>query len=295
MEKRALGRGLEALLNSTAVESATIMGAMHPTSTTNIEQVLQIPAGLIKTNKYQPRLEFNREKLEELINSIKEKGVIQPVLVRKTPDGYELIAGERRLRAVKAIGIEKIPAIVKNVTDLDMLELSLIENIQREDLNPIEEALSFQKFITDFSFTQEKIAQVLGKDRSTVANTIRLLGLSKKIQDFISNGTITMGHAKALLSLPNEIEQMRVCNLITKKGLSVRETESLVSRRASGAKAIVEIKKEQSIIDIEGQLQQHFGTRVRIIHGKKRGKIQIEYYSTEDMNRILDMLNSKKS
>lgn len=295
MEKRALGRGLEALLTSTAVESATLAGTtVHPTSSTNAEQVLQISTKLIKANKYQPRLEFNREKLDELINSIKEKGVIQPVLVRKTSDGYELIAGERRLRAVKAIGFEKIPAIVKNVADLDMLELSLIENIQREELNPIEEALSFQKFITDFNFTQEKIAQVLGKDRSTVANTIRLLGLSKKIQDFIANAIITMGHAKALLSLPNEIEQMRVCNLIVKKGLSVRETESLVSRRARSTKEPAEIKKEQGIIDIEGQLQQLFGTRVRIIHGKKRGKIQIEYYSTEDMNRILDMLNSKK-
>lgn len=293
MEKRALGRGLDALLKPVAVESASSVAAPQ-SGTANNEHVLQIPTSQIKTNKYQPRLEFNQEKLNDLVNSIKEKGVIQPVLVRKIADGYELIAGERRLRAVKTLGLEKIPAIVKNVVDLDMLEISLIENIQREELNPIEEAAAFQKFITDFSFTQEKIAQVLGKDRSTIANTIRLLGLPKKIQDYISKNTITAGHAKALLSLPTEIEQLRVCNLVVKKGLSVRETEGVVSRRAAGSKPPVEVKKEQSIIDIEGQLHQLFGTRVRIFHGKKRGRIQIEYYSTEDMNRILDMLHSKK-
>lgn len=293
MEKRALGRGLDALLIPAAVESASSIAGPESGGAAN-ERVLQLPTSKIKTNKYQPRLEFNQERLNELISSIKEKGVVQPVLVRKVADGYELIAGERRLRAVKAIGIEKIPAIVKNVADLDMLEISLIENIQREELNPIEEAFAFQKFITDFNFTQEKIAQVLSKDRSTIANTIRLLGLPKKIQDYISKGVITAGHAKALLSLPTEIDQIRVCNLIVRKALSVRETESIVSRKVAGARPPVGVKKEQSIIDIEGQLQQLFGTRVRIFHGKKRGRIQIEYYSTEDMNRILDMLHSKK-
>ena len=293
MEKKALGRGLDALLRPAAVESASSVASPRH-DTTNSEQVLQIPIAEIKTNKYQPRLDFNQERLSELASSIKEKGVVQPILVRRSGDGYELIAGERRLRAVKSIGIDKIPAIVKNVDDLDMLELSLIENIQREELNPIEAAASFQKFITDFGFTQEKIAQVLGKDRSTIANTIRLLGLPKKIQDYISKGSITAGHAKAILSLPSEMEQLRVCNLVVKKGLSVRETENVVARRASGVKAPLETKKDQSIIDIEAQLQQLFGTRIRIFHGKKRGKIQIEYYSTEDMNRILDMLHGKK-
>lgn len=282
IEKRALGKGLGALIQPTE-ERFDSPG----------EKVLQVPISQIKTNKYQPRVNFDSEKLNDLVNSIKEKGVVQPVLVRRTPDGYELIAGERRLRAVKTLGIEKIPAIVKNVTDIDMLELSLIENIQREELNPIEEANAFQKFITDFNFTQERIAKVLGKDRSTVANIIRLLGLPKKIQDFISKGTITAGHARALLSLPTENEQLRVCNLIIKKALSVREAELLVSKRGAPARR-TEPKKEQGIIDIEGQLQQLFGTRVRILHGKKRGRIQIEYYSNEDLNRILDMLASKK-
>jgi len=281
MEKKALGKGLSALIPPKEQEYGSQ------------ESILQIPTSLIRTNKYQPRVDFNQEKLNDLINSIKEKGVVQPVLVRTTPDGYELIAGERRLRAVKTLGFEKIPAIVRNVADVDMLELSLIENIQREELNPIEEGRAFQKLTTDFGFTQENIAKVLGKDRSTVANIIRLLSLPKKIQDYISKGDVSVGHAKAILSLPSEIEQMRVCNLIVKKGLSVRETETMVSRRSFGRRNI-DIKKDQNILDIESQLQQLFGTRVKISHGKKRGRIQIEYYSSEDLNRILTIIQSGK-
>jgi ParB family chromosome partitioning protein len=285
MEKRALGRGLEALIQPKAIDSAT----------QTQEHILQIPLSAIRTNKYQPRLDFNQEKLNDLINSIKEKGVVQPVLVRRVDGGYELIAGERRLRAVKSIGMEKIPAIVKNVSDLDMLEISLIENIQREGLNPMEEAHSFQKFITDFNFTQEKIAKALGKDRSTIANIIRLLGLPKKIQDFISKNMITAGHARAVLSLPAETDQLRLATLIIKKGLSVREAESIASRRALGAKPGEAARKDQNIVDIEASLQQLFGTRVKIMHGKKRGRILIEYYSGEDLNRILDIFRTKKA
>ncbi|MBI4974815.1 MAG: ParB/RepB/Spo0J family partition protein [Candidatus Omnitrophica bacterium] len=283
MEKRALGKGLSALIPPKEVEQG------------QQEKVLQIPLSQIKTSKYQPRVEFNKERLEELISSIKEKGVIQPILVRRSADGYELIAGERRLRAAKALDIERLPAIVRDVQDIDMLELSLIENIQREELNPIEEANAFQKFITDFKFTQEKIAQVLGKDRSTIANTIRLLNLPKKIQEFISREAITAGHAKALLSLPTENEQLRVCNLVIKKGLSVRETENLVARRTAGTKSMGSKKdKDANIIDIENRLQNILGTRVKIFHGKSRGRIQIEYYSNEDLNRLLDIFSRVK-
>ncbi len=282
MEKRALGKGLSALIPT------------MEDSQENKESVLHIQISQIKTNKYQPRLEFNKEKLEELTNSIREKGVVQPILVRRLGEGYELIAGERRLRAVTNLGLDTIPAIIKDVADLDMLEISLIENIQREELNPIEEAIAFQKFITDFNFTQEKIASSLGKDRSTIANTMRLLTLPKKVREFISCGSITAGHAKAILSLPTESEQIRVCNLVVKKGLSVRETESLAARRAGGSEGRkIKIDKSQDIIDLEGQLQQFFGTRVKILQGKKRGCIQIEYYSGEDLNRILDILSDK--
>jgi len=280
MEKRALGRGLSALIPVKEAE------------TDSQEKILQIPTSQIKTNKYQPRTEFNQEKLNELISSIKEKGVVQPVLVRKSQAGYELIAGERRLRAAKSLGLDKVPAIARDVADVDMLEISLIENIQREELSPIEEAHAFQRFVAEFNFTQDKIAKVLGKDRSTIANTIRLLALPKRIQDYISKGTITAGHARALLALPTENEQLRVCNMIVKKGLSVREAEALVARRGSGAKR-ADVRKDQNITDIESRLQQVFGTRVKIFHGKKRGRIQIEYYSNEDMNRILDLMTKR--
>jgi ParB family chromosome partitioning protein len=180
------------------------------------------------------------------------------------------------------------------VSDLDMLEISLIENIQREELNAIEEANAFERFISEFKFTQDKIAQVLGKDKSTVSNTLRLLSLPKKIQDQVSKDAISAGHAKALLSLSTENEQIRVCNLIINKGLSVRETEKLVSRRASGTNKR-EIKTNPGINDVADQLQQALGTRVKIAHGKKRGTIQIEYYSVEDLNRILNIIVPKKA
>ncbi len=283
MEKKALGKGLSALIPIKEPEISAPQSG-----------VLEIPISQIRTNKYQPRTDFKQDKLNDLVNSIREKGVVQPVLARKVQDGYELIAGERRLRAAKTLGLEKIPAILRNVADVDMLEISLIENIQREELNAIEEAVAYQRLVTEFNFTQEAVAKVLGKDRSTVANCLRLLNLPKKIQEFISSGDITAGHAKAILSLPTDITQMSVCKVIMKKGLSVRESEALVTRRLLGSKPAAPRKKDGGISEIENQLQQIFGTRVVIAHGKKRGKIQIEYYSTEDLNRILDMLTGKK-
>lgn len=282
-QNKALGRGLGALIQQTEVQSAS----------TSSETVINIPLSQIRTNKYQPRTEFNQEKLNDLISSIKEKGVVQPVLVRKSQSGgYELIAGERRLRAVTAAGSSSIPAIVKNVEDVDMLEISLIENIQREELNPIEEAHAFQKFITDFKFTQEKISRVIGKNYSTVSNTMRLLTLPKKVQDHISKGEMTAGHARAVLSLPTESDRLRLATLIVKKGFSVREAEAAAAKWSSGGPKRRKAGPDRNITEIENSLQQHFGTKVRIFHGKKRGRIQIEYYSSEDLNRILAMLAS---
>ena len=285
MKKQALGKGLGALIPPREIVFV---------ETEEHKKVISLPLDQVRTNKYQPRVEFSQGKLDELISSIKEKGIIQPVLVRRTIDGYELIAGERRLRAAKSLCLENIPAIIKDVSDLDMLEISLIENIQREELNAIEEANAFERFISEFSFTQEKIARVLGKDKSTISNTIRLLSLPKRIQEQVSKGAISAGHAKALLSLPTEDEQSRVCNLIINKGLSVRETEGLVSRRMSGVKKR-EPKIDSGIETIANQLQQALGTHVKIAHGKKRGSIRIEYYSTEDLNRILDIIMPKKA
>lgn len=285
MEKRALGKGLSALIPEKAPDISAPQSG-----------VLEIPISQIRTNKYQPRMDFKQDKLNDLVNSIKEKGIVQPVLARKTPDGYELIAGERRLRAAKSLGLEKIPAILKNVADVDMLEISLIENIQRQELNPIEEAVAYQRLISEFNFTQDAVAKVLGKDRSTVANFLRLLSLPKKIQDLIMKGDITTGHAKAVLSLPTEEYRMRLCTLIVKKGLSVREAEAIASKRMFASKKPREIKgRDQNIAEIENRLQQVLGTRVVVMHGKSRGQIRIEYYSNDDLNRILDMLTGKKS
>ena len=290
MEKRSsLGKGLGALIppKEVAVAEAPDMPMAG-------ERVIELPVSQIRANRYQPRSAFKEEKIRELADSIKENGVVQPVLVRKTANGYELVAGERRLRAVTALGYDSIPAIVREVSDLDMLELSLIENIQREELNPLEEANAYQRFIDEFSFTQERIAQVIGKDRSTVANTLRLLALPKAIQDFLHNESITAGHAKALLALPTEKAQLRLANLIIKKGMSVREAENAVAKRRLELKG-AEPQREQGVVDIEENLQRLFGTRVRILHGKKRGRIQIEYYSNDDLNRILDINEGKKS
>ena len=284
-EKRALGRGLSALIPQREIVFVK----------NSAETIAQIPLSQIKANKYQPRAEFNKEKLNDLVNSIKEKGVIQPVLVRRTIDGYELIAGERRLRAAAMLKLENIPAIIKDVNDVDMLEIALIENIQREELNSIEEARAFERLTTEFNFTQEKIAQVLGKDKSTISNAIRLLGLSEKIQDHIAKGTITAGHARALLGLPTENERYRVCNIVINKSLSVRETERLVERRRAGAGTQKKpAQRDHNLDSIAAEMQQALGTRVKIFHGKKRGTIQIEYYSVEDLNRISGIITAKK-
>lgn len=284
MANKALGKGLSALIP-----------AKEPDISAPQSGVLEIPISQIRTNKYQPRTDFKQDKLNDLINSIKEKGVVQPVLARKVQDGYELIAGERRLRAAKSLGLEKIPAILKNVGDVDMLEISLIENIQRQELNAMEEAAAYQRLVEEFNFTQEAVAKVLGKDRSTVANTLRLLGLPKKIQDLIMKGDITAGHAKAVLSLPTEEYRMRLATLIVKKGLSVREAEAIASKRmfASKKSRIIE-GKDQNIVEIENRLQQTFGTRVVVIHGKARGQIRIDYYSNDDLNRVLDILTGSR-
>ena len=286
MEKRALGRGLSALIPQREVVFVK----------NSAETIVNIPLSEVKANKYQPRGAFNKEKLNDLVNSIKEKGVIQPVLVRRAIDGYELIAGERRLRAAVILNLENIPAIIKDVNDVDMLEIALIENIQREELNPIEEAKAFERLTTEFNFTQDKIAQVLGKDKSTISNSIRLLGLPQKIQEHVLEGAITAGHAKAILGLPMENEQYRVCNVVINKGLSVRETEKLVERRrAETGMQKKPVKHDHNLDGIAIEMQQALGTRVKIFHGKKRGTIQIEYYSVEDLNRILGIMVSKKA
>jgi len=289
MEKRALGRGLAALIP----EKQTTGNIQMLES--NIQQgVINIPIEKIKTNKYQPREEFNQEALDNLAVSIKEKGFIQPVLVRLTNNEYELIAGERRLRAAKKIGYKEIPAIIKEASDLDSLELSIIENIQRENLNSIDQARAYKRLQEEFNMTQENVADTIGKDRATVANILRLLNLPARIQEYVSRGTISMGHARAMLSLSKESEQMRLCTKIIKNDLSVRDTESYAKKIVGkGLKPFpTKTIEDPNLNSIEQELREIFGTKVKILKSKKGGKIEIEFYSDTDMERVISLLKS---
>lgn len=272
MTRRVLGRGLGALISDAQQK----------------EFIDYIDVSKIKPNRYQPRKEFDKEKLNELIASIKEKGVVQAILVRPSEDGYELIAGERRLRAVKTLGHNQIPAVVKDVSDIDSIELALIENIQREELNPIEEAQAYEKLTNEFDFTQEMIGKAVGKDRATIANSLRILTLPKKIHEYISKNLVSLGHAKVLLSITSVEEQLKLSKKVISGGLSVRSLENLVRRNKNPRKKDAAI--DDNIRLVEEKIQERLGTKVRINHGKKRGTIFIEYYSNSDLDRILSVL-----
>ena len=289
LEKRVLGRGLAALIPEK--QTADNMQVLE----SNIQQsVRNISIEKIKANKYQPREEFNQEALSDLAASIKEKGFIQPVLVRLKDNEYELIAGERRLRAAKKLGYKEIPAIIKEASDLDSLELSIIENIQRENLNPIDQARAYKRLQEEFDMTQEKVADTIGKDRATVANILRLLNLPAKIQEYVSRGTISMGHARAMLSLAKESEQIRLCTKIMKEDLSVRDTESYAKKMDLNKPKSKISDKDPNLYSLEQELREIFGTKVKILKSKKGGKIEIEFYSDVDMERVLTLLKSKR-
>ena len=278
-----MGKGLEALIP-------------QKKSVSEGSNVIEIKISEIVPNKYQPRQVFDSQKLSELTASIKEKGIVQPVLVRKKDGRYELIAGERRLRAAEAANLGKVPAIVKDLNDAESLEYSLIENIQREDLNPIEQANSLERLIEEFKLTQDDVAKRIGKERSTVTNLLRILGLDPEIKQFISRGEITVGHAKAILSLQSRDEQKLVAKRIVEKGLSVRGTENLVKDGRISLKK--DKKKQKAITDpfmeaLEEELVSLFGTRVNIKYKNDKGKIEIRYSSKEELDRIIDILGIK--
>jgi len=254
-------------------------------------KVITLNISDIKVSRLQPRHEANPHKLEELIASIREKGVIQPVLVRPKGDAYELIAGERRLRAAKQLGFTELPGIVKDVEDAEALQLALIENIQREELNAIEEAKAYEQLISEFKFTQEKIAQMLGKDPSSVSNTLRLLKLPQEVQNALRKGLITMGHARTILAINGLDEQGRIFKRTIAQQLSVRELESITSRRlGTKHKRKKAGARDPHVVALEEDLQRVLGTKVRIIAGRKRGKLVLDYYSLTDLDRIIKLL-----
>jgi len=273
--RKALGKGLGALLPD--------QGKMLP-------RVMEIPLNQIVRNRYQPRLHFNDETIKELAHSIKENGVIQPVIVHKVDDGYELIAGERRFRAVKSLGMSAIPAIVKTIQRAEALELAIIENIQREDLNPIEQAKAYKLLMDDFNLTQEAVAKKVGKERSTVANMLRLLKLPDEILHDLESGRLTMGHARALLACNSEAAMMEMRSRIIGLGLNVREAEAH-TRKKSGPKAVV--AKDLFLRDAEENLQKKLSTKVTISRNKKgNGVIAVSYYTAEDLERLLEIFGT---
>jgi ParB family chromosome partitioning protein len=286
MTKKALGRGLEALIPTRKKEPEK---DNLPTG-----KVEELDIETISPNRYQPRRRFDEEKLEELSASLREKGVIEPVIVRAMEEGYELIAGERRLQAAKRLGMGTIPAVVRAATDREMLELSLIENLQRDDLNPLEEALSYQRLMGEFGLTQEKLAQDLGKNRASVANTLRLLNLPEQVREALLHNGISRGHAIALLSLKNAAGQVKLCRKIVRHGLSVRKTEVAVKRALTpGLTGKPASGKSPEFVAIEEGLQHFFGTRVNIRRRRAGGRIEVDYYSDEDLERILSLLGVK--
>ncbi|UCH44105.1 MAG: ParB/RepB/Spo0J family partition protein [Nitrospiraceae bacterium] len=277
--KTALGKGLSALIPEKNRTHAT--------------EVLQLDIKSIIANEYQPRRVFKDNALNELVASIKEKGVIQPIIVRKTGDhSYQLIAGERRWRATRTAGLSTIPAIVKDAAPAEALELALIENIQREDLNPIETAEAFQRLLQDFNLTHDSLSRKVGKDRATVSNYLRILKLPSEVKGWLAEGSLSIGHAKALLQIENRKALIDAAKKIIQSGLSVREAEAF-SRKSSGspAKRKKHLTRDPQIASLEEKMIQSLGTKVRLIHkSSKKGKIEIEYYSLEELDRLLDIL-----
>ena len=283
MTKKVLGKGLQALIPE-AYE-----GFGEDTGT-----VLEVALSRIRPNPFQPRVEIDNAHLDELKRSIVEKGILQPLLVRRAENGFELIAGERRFRAAQEAGLKTVPVIVMNVTTSEeMLELSLIENIQREDLNAIEQAGAYKRLMDEYGLTQDQVAQKVSKDRSTVSNFLRLLQLPPSVQDEVKAGRISMGHARALLALERPEDQSSFCEKIIQRGLSVRRIEEMVrlvvqDRKLSTGRRGP--KKPAQITALEEKLRQALGTQVRIKQVVDRGKIEIEFYSSEDLDRLIELL-----
>lgn len=290
-QKRALGRGLEALFPTRPLQS------INPVDFDNGESIHNIEIGKISPNPVQPRQEFDQGKLMELATSIKVHGIMQPIVVRKQQDRYLLIAGERRWRASQLAGLLTVPAMVRDVPDDQILELTLIENIQREDLNPIETAEAFSRLANEASLTHEQVAERTGKDRASVTNYIRLLSLPTDIKKKITTDELTMGHAKALLSIKNETVQKTIAARIVAQGLSVRQTELLVREAMLGTSIPVTNKREDKQTQQDPNvraaieaLERVLGTKVRLEGNAKRGKVIIEYYTPEDLDRIYGMI-----
>ena len=290
-EKTGLGRGLGALIPSTS----TSKEGSHYSEATGYQEV---PIGSISVNPYQPRDVFDEDALNSLSLSIREVGVLQPVLIRrKSSDTFELIAGERRWRAAKRAGNETIPAIVRDVEDLTSLEHALVENLHRQDLGPLEEAAAYQQLIDDFQLSQEAVAKRVGKSRPAIANALRLLQLPSSVQGFLMDGRLTAGHARALLGLPSRQEQDQLANRAIKENLTVREVEKIVRDGSVSTKGTKKrsVKKSVAELEVERILSELLSTRVGVTIGSRRGKITIDFANNDDLTRILNIIENPKN
>lgn len=293
MATKGLGRGLSALIGGSPLMTP------HPLEEKG-ERVQSLPFARVVPSPYQPRKTFSEEQLAELVDSIKERGIIQPLIVRQVGDKFELIAGERRWRAAQQAGLKEVPAIVRSASDREVLELALIENLQRADLNPLEEAEAYALLINQFKLTQEQVAQRVGKGRVAVANAVRLLALAEQVRAWISSGQLSVGHAKVILSLTAHDEQTLVAQRVIKDNLTVRQTEKLVESlkpRSSSkprAKSKVPIT-EAAWTDLEKRLQRALGTRVRLHGTAQVGKIELEFFSAEELERLIKILGLTES
>jgi len=294
--KDALGKGIRSLLQSIDADLKTSSGHLKNTVVESVTSVSRIPVDEIEGNPKQPRHDFDEQALQELASSIKRHDIIQPVTVSKLPTGrYRLISGERRLRAAKIAGLKDIPAYVRQANDQQLLELALLENLQREDLNAIEISLSYKRMMDELELTQEQVAETMGKDRSTVTNYIRLLKLPPDIQVAVRSAELTMGHARALINVDTIDKQLYIFNEIKNKSLSVRQTEALVRnlyKQSGGVKKIAKTSMPQGFQKIEDKLASHFSTRVKLKHSRNGGgQITIEYYSLDELNNILRQMD----
>ena len=282
-KRPALGRGLSAL----------IPDSPPPPPAAATDRSLEIDSDLLRPNKFQPRTQMDDERIEELAKSIRANGIIQPIVVRRVEGGYEIVAGERRWRAAQRVGLLKVPVVVRDIPEDRLLAVALIENIQREDLNPIEEAVAYRRLSDEFHLTQEQIADAVGKDRSSVANYVRLLRLPQEVRANVASNALTMGHARALLSLADEAAQLRVSREVVSRSLSVRETEALVKKAASPETAKPEKKADVHTRAAEDKLRLALGTRARIVRRGKGGRIEIDFANEDELQRLYEKLTER--
>ena len=287
MEKKALGRGLDALLPAVT----------RPVAEPDRGDVQELRLDSVVPNRYQPRQQFSEAELVELAQSLKQNGLLQPILVRRKGDGiFELVAGERRLRAAKLAGFEKIPALIRNCTDQESMVLALVENLQRDDLNPMETARAYHRMVNEFGLTQEAIAQQVGGDRSSIANMLRLMTLPIEIQEFVELDQLSMGHAKVILGLVTPDAQIQLARRLIKEQLSVREAEKLVQHQPQARRSGKRSLRQPVRSDLEERLQKRLGTRVTVEKGRRGGKIIIHYFSPEELDGVTEkILNEERA